>query len=130
MRISDGSSDVCSSDLFRHPPFRHFRESGNDKGARAALQPGFHIVERRFAILKFNYRCPSADPNDESEAADARLFRHPRRGREAVRAVSRSLLAGEGQGAGLRSEEHTSELQSLMRNSYAVFCLYKQKRPN
>src|SRR3546814_3907441 len=28
----------------------------------------------------------------------------------------------------LRSEEHTSELQSLMRNSYAVFCLKKQKQ--
>src|SRR3546814_9521798 len=27
-----------------------------------------------------------------------------------------------------RSEEHTSELQSLMRNSYAVFCLKKQKK--
>src|SRR3546814_8094267 len=29
---------------------------------------------------------------------------------------------------GLRSEEHTSELQSLMRNSYAVFCLNKKKK--
>src|SRR3546814_3966981 len=29
-------------------------------------------------------------------------------------------------GAGLRSEEHTSELQSLMRRSYAVFCLNKK----
>src|SRR3546814_4962028 len=29
-----------------------------------------------------------------------------------------------------RSEEHTSELQSLMRNSYAVFCLKKKKRKN
>src|SRR3546814_6857375 len=29
-----------------------------------------------------------------------------------------------------RSEEHTSELQSLMRNSYAVFCLNKKKKPN
>src|SRR3546814_4390560 len=29
--------------------------------------------------------------------------------------------------AGARSEEHTSELQSLMRNSYAVFCLKKKK---
>src|SRR3546814_10839449 len=29
-----------------------------------------------------------------------------------------------------RSEEHTSELQSLMRNSYAVFCLKKQKHTN
>src|SRR3546814_9311831 len=32
-------------------------------------------------------------------------------------------------GPGGRSEEHTSELQSLMRNSYAVFCLKKQKQP-
>src|SRR3546814_1582732 len=30
--------------------------------------------------------------------------------------------------AGFRSEEHTSELQSLMRNSYAVFCLKKKKK--
>src|SRR3546814_8414095 len=30
--------------------------------------------------------------------------------------------------AGTRSEEHTSELQSLMRNSYAVFCLKKKKK--
>src|SRR3546814_6721237 len=30
--------------------------------------------------------------------------------------------------AGIRSEEHTSELQSLMRNSYAVFCLTKKKK--
>src|SRR3546814_7315101 len=33
-----------------------------------------------------------------------------------------------GQHAGLRSEEHTSELQSLMRISYAVFCLKKKKK--
>src|SRR3546814_9303135 len=32
--------------------------------------------------------------------------------------------------ASLRSEEHTSELQSLMRISYAVFCLKKQQKPN
>src|SRR3546814_8552367 len=34
---------------------------------------------------------------------------------------------GAGVWAGLRSEEHTSELQSLMRNSYAVFCLIKKQ---
>src|SRR3546814_8356629 len=33
-------------------------------------------------------------------------------------------------GADARSEEHTSELQSLMRNSYAVFCLKKKKEHN
>src|SRR3546814_5848960 len=43
-------------------------------------------------------------------------------GREAIDALN------EPAGARLRSEEHTSELQSLMRISYAVFCLKKKKR--
>src|SRR3546814_7694806 len=42
---------------------------------------------------------------------------------QGYRPLSRSLL-----GAGLRSEEHTSELQSLMRISYAVFCLKKKNK--
>src|SRR3546814_10779707 len=37
--------------------------------------------------------------------------------------LSNFAVAGERLGRGERSEEHTSELQSLMRNSYAVFCL-------
>src|SRR3546814_9451219 len=50
----------------------------------------------------------------------------PRSPREAHRAVpDRGQSAVK---AGLRSEEHTSELQSLMRISYAVFCLKKQKK--
>src|SRR3546814_2887871 len=46
--------------------------------------------------------------------------------------VSLSIKAinGETEGSLLRSEEHTSELQSLMRISYAVFCLKKKKRMN
>src|SRR3546814_8196071 len=36
----------------------------------------------------------------------------------------------DGAGVGVRSEEHTSELQSLMRISYAVFCLKKKKNKN
>src|SRR3546814_1289718 len=40
------------------------------------------------------------------------------------------LLANEGSGCGERSEEHTSELQSLMRISYAVFCLKKKNNIN
>src|SRR3546814_2048883 len=40
------------------------------------------------------------------------------------------LLYRKKQGTTLRSEEHTSELQSLMRNSYAVFCLKKKKIKN
>src|SRR3546814_17218654 len=38
-----------------------------------------------------------------------------------------ALRAGDLDHLGIRSEEHTSELQSLMRNSYAVFCLKKKK---
>src|SRR3546814_2700605 len=53
-----------------------------------------------------------------------------RRGHEAE-AVSRALHSPRNTGRGLssgRSEEHTSELQSLMRNSYAVFCLKKKNK--
>src|SRR3546814_10515079 len=39
-------------------------------------------------------------------------------------------IAQRGYRLGLRSEEHTSELQSLMRSSYAVFCLKKKKKTN
>src|SRR3546814_2469685 len=42
---------------------------------------------------------------------------------EAVPAAERLGVVG-----GIRSEEHTAELQSLMRNSYAVFCLEKKKK--
>src|SRR3546814_9556477 len=42
--------------------------------------------------------------------------------------VSGLEFAGEVDAVGKRSEEHTSELQSLMRISYAVFCLKKKKR--
>src|SRR3546814_4179413 len=38
------------------------------------------------------------------------------------------LTASRSRPSGSRSEEHTSELQSLMRNSYAVFCLKKKKK--
>src|SRR3546814_4600468 len=53
------------------------------------------------------------------------------RGERGLRGVAREFRAGAGSGRGaafahhLRSEEHTSELQSLMRISYAVFCLKK-----
>src|SRR3546814_4534101 len=46
-----------------------------------------------------------------------------------VRALGLSLCAQGGRAAG-RSEEHTSELQSLMRISYAVFCLKKKRTKN
>src|SRR3546814_4135875 len=50
-----------------------------------------------------------------------------RRGRQRRLGQCQGLLPGDDQCAGRRSEEHTSELQSLMRISYAVFCLKKKK---
>src|SRR3546814_3465603 len=50
------------------------------------------------------------------------VLRHPRRRVGALRCGARR------RGARVRSEEHTSELQSLMRISYAVFCLKKKKK--
>src|SRR3546814_3073442 len=49
--------------------------------------------------------------------------RHHRRWRDAPRKLFEPACDG-----AVRSEEHTSELQSLMRRSYAVFCLKKKKR--
>src|SRR3546814_9006718 len=45
-----------------------------------------------------------------------------------VRESQTAMFMNEGQIADVRSEEHTSELQSLMRISYAVFCLQKKNK--
>src|SRR3546814_6202763 len=50
--------------------------------------------------------------------------------REQVEAIAGEVFRGLGAGRVQRSEEHTSELQSLMRISYAVFCLKKKKKNN
>src|SRR3546814_4460839 len=104
MRISDWSSDVCSSDLAGHA-----------------------AEERRTAADRDRHRPQRA----AQPLAGRRRGRGRRGGEERRRPVRR---AGEGQAlpaAGAaddpRSEEHTSELQSLMRISYAVFCLKKKK---
>src|SRR3546814_10843452 len=59
---------------------------------------------------------------------ECRLHAGANRPGEGLAAALHSADAGLGVGG--RSEEHTSELQSLMRISYAVFCLKKQKRKN
>src|SRR3546814_10335781 len=65
----------------------------------------------------------------------ARAWRHGDRAHPATLSASRCLSslpaverAAREACRSLRSEEHTSELQSLMRNSYAVFCLKKKKK--
>src|SRR3546814_2270396 len=56
------------------------------------------------------------------------LLLHPARGVGDIGRVAPDALAKALEAAAGRSEEHTSELQSLMRISYAVFCLKKKKK--
>src|SRR3546814_2411425 len=124
MRISDWSSDVCSSDLGRAQALR--LAAGRAAGA-VTVVPRIHVHVRPLL----------------------------RRGHEALQVQRGGDAAGHARGAAVgdvgdvagqvaqvrppqrhpphrvahaRSEEHTSELQSLMRNSYAVFCLKKKKQ--
>src|SRR3546814_4785407 len=64
--------------------------------------------------------------NAESAPAWARNLRAEQTARHHRQLAYHSLKEGDRGGA--RSEEHTSELQSLMRISYAVFCLKKKKK--
>src|SRR3546814_9503304 len=108
MRISDWSSDVCSSDLFGLGGGDRILHAGVVERLATleadVLQQLRHGIE---AVEHLAGRCAGLD--DLAEDLQARD--------EAV--------AG---GGVIRSEEHTSELQSLMRISYAVFCLKKKKR--
>src|SRR3546814_1859407 len=119
MRISDWSSDVCSSDLRRGRP-RPPDELRRLRFAEPFLQrpgDGVQIVGDAENLMLL----PAGD--DVHGAGLERRLEHlvgtARRGRIADLADAIEQDA--------RSEEHTSELQSLMRISYAVFCLNKNK---
>src|SRR3546814_9861851 len=99
MRISDWSSDVCSSDLGARSGMSSFASGLATASASISRPPisfVFQVADR-----------PRTPPSPSW------FF-----GGWAARSASVSSLT-------MRSEEHTSELQSLMRNSYAVFCLKK-----
>src|SRR3546814_7234008 len=114
MRISDWSSDVCSSDL------QH-------------LVIGIEILQEQRA----------AAPDQSGEAGDGGIDAAQQR-LAGFAALSRRLQAAHQdveRAGGMqgepgpdpqrrRSEEHTSELQSLMRITYAVFCVQKKKQQN
>src|SRR3546814_3982273 len=102
MRISDWGSDVYSSYL-----------KGCGRQATSCCRSPFVLARRRWA-----WRRPLKRP--EKAACDwGRERASPMAG------IARRVLAVPGR---CRSEEHTSELQSLMRTSYAVFCLKKNKK--
>src|SRR3546814_7310806 len=118
MRISYWSSDVCSSDL--RALLTRLNAVNRDLGLAemAALDP----LKRGAADISFvaphvdslaGLGAYSTGDHGPEETVDI-----PSIGRQATRAaILMSRLA--------RSEEHTSELQSLMSISYAVFCLKK-----
>src|SRR3546814_8853914 len=113
MRISDWSSDVCSSDLLivlQSCSIHASTGSAHGKFAQPCRQ------ERvRHRSVKWSWRAFRKDTGPRRCQCRDRgaATREPRRRR-----------------GGYRSEEHTSELQSLMRLSYAVFCLNKKKHKN
>src|SRR3546814_4315325 len=100
MRISDWSSDVCSSDLARRQAFEDF---GLPFAARADRHRNlFHRVVFAHAV----YEGIAADLDDGNLRRQKRL---------PFGALDLDLYQH-------RSEEHTSELQSLKRITYAAFC--------
>src|SRR3546814_10426227 len=113
MRISDWSSDVCSSDLIDQSELHRL--------AAAVRRAVDEIAHRRgLQVARPGDRCGALRDGRVQIALQVLALRLGQRvlGEEAHRALV--FLA-------LRSEEHTSELQSLMRISYAVFCLKKKK---
>src|SRR3546814_4101489 len=129
MRISDWSSDVCSSDLpvqqrgraiaaigfpvriVSHPHLAQIEQPHHCRDHRLLFRP---------AVSQIALHLPPQSGQRFAELKAAVVF--PRFLGLAIGGVVAVLLASP------RSEEHTSELQSLMRISYAVFCLKKKKQ--
>src|SRR3546814_6759204 len=107
MRISDWSSDVCSSDLV-------------DYDAMANGHGRFYAGQ---SPIRGRIQKVGSDAVDPIDAMTERLMLIV----DGMDAMTPLLISRYTATSALRSEEHTSELQSLMRNSYAVFCL-KQKK--
>src|SRR3546814_6383369 len=105
MRISDWSSDVCSSDLLALGHEVEFGNAGKE----------FHGQTRPVRRLQ----------NGAERTCDSPGWRFASESAGPLDTIATRSLGVNGE-RGRRSEEHTSELQSLMRISYAVFCLKKQ----
>src|SRR3546814_9891060 len=118
MRISDWSSDVCSSDLMRVE-------------ADANLDKALHLKTQREGIEARRIALNDTPFLEAPDPRPARRFGEPDRFAQLRKGLA-SVLFQRGNDFPvesvhiLRSEEHTSELQSLMRISYAVFCLKKK----
>src|SRR3546814_6371322 len=123
MRISDWSSDVCSSDLHKDAGIGCKTKTPQLRGAGSGLPASARRdvarAGRGYAPDGFFFpssACSEARTTSTSLGATCTI-------RRVVPPTSRWK-------ARPRSEEHTSELQSLMRISYAVFCLQKKINNN
>src|SRR3546814_8967099 len=116
MRISDWSSDVCSSDLSYLASLQVLLRM---HGAEYAPED----LECLLSEYREKLQAMLAQPADD-EAVPAVDHQPGNDSTLPQRLASTLAVADEirGMASGLRSEEHTSELQSLMRISYAVFC--------
>src|SRR3546814_10765141 len=123
MRISDWSSDVCSSDLGRtaDPLRRDDDLSLWSQDYRA----GSCRKSRLFPSWFRHFRRPRAEGPRSQSGPRAESMQPGQPPSPATRQYNRPAPASPP--CAHRSEEHTSELQSLMRISYAVFCLTKKK---
>src|SRR3546814_4469859 len=123
MRISDWSSDVCSSDL---PGSLCLSQS--QRRVEVSPKLGFDRTQRDItaitACIASIMRTGAAQhvgTSAHGKAVGRHAAEHRHERRRAVHDCGIDDLSP-------RSEEHTSELQSLMRISYAVFCLKKKKQ--
>src|SRR3546814_5693006 len=115
LRISDWSSDVCSSDLLRfleisHDPDALDRDHRHQRSARPDVFAGLNALVADHARDRCADDCVSERDLGQTQTG---FYLLPPRG------DLRGLGFDDGE-LGSRSEEHTSELQSLMRISYAV----------
>src|SRR3546814_8018181 len=129
--MSDWSSDVCSSDLGSYtsiagpsasrPLFDFGRRSGNLQYAKASQQAAVATYEKTIQIAFREVADALAQRGKIGDQVRAQTARAESAGVAARLSDARFR-------SGVRSEEHTSELQSLMRISYAVLCLKKKNQ--
>src|SRR3546814_6311257 len=105
MRISDWSSDVCSSDLCWHI-LRHLARIDEDRGNWPLFQNSGDIRVHLRMIEKRQRKCTPTRQTAQTRQRPGNIAQDK-----------------PGAGGHLRSEEHTSELKSLMRIPYADFCV-------
>src|SRR3546814_2210582 len=115
MRISDWSSDVCSSDL--HKVYLEILEKEITKAF-------VYAYEEQAETLFQNYLDHAEAYVNETTVKDRNTREELQPDKNFLKTIEEqvAIVGPAADGFRQRSEEHTSELQSLMRTSYAVFC--------